>query len=125
MGTCVHVKEYYDRRSAEYDETAYGAADDEESRELERLRAAIASLPSVLTLDVACGTGYLTRHLQGQIVGLDQRGDAPDRQRATSRHPPRPRGVDGTPLPGFLLRPRVHEFLLRAPPGTRAPPVRY
>jgi ubiquinone/menaquinone biosynthesis C-methylase UbiE len=66
------VKEYYDRRSAEYDQTSYGAADDEESRELERLGAAIASLPSALTLDVACGTGYLARHLRGQVVGLDQ-----------------------------------------------------
>ena len=65
------MKEYYDRRSAEYDETSYGAADDNEARELERLMVAIASLPSALTLDVACGTGYLTRHLQGQIVGLD------------------------------------------------------
>lgn len=72
MGTCLDVKEYYNRRSAEYDETSYGAAGDKESRELERLSAAIASLPSALTLDVACGTGYLTRYLQGQVVGLDQ-----------------------------------------------------
>ena len=24
------------------------------------------------TLDVACGTGFLTRHLRGEVVGLDQ-----------------------------------------------------
>jgi ubiquinone/menaquinone biosynthesis C-methylase UbiE len=23
-------------------------------------------------LDVACGTGFLTRHLRGEVVGLDQ-----------------------------------------------------
>jgi demethylmenaquinone methyltransferase/2-methoxy-6-polyprenyl-1,4-benzoquinol methylase len=66
------VREYYDRRAPEYDETAYGAADDEQSQELERLQAAVASLPSARTLDVACGTGYFTRYLQGEVAGLDQ-----------------------------------------------------
>jgi len=33
---------------------------------------AIAALPPARTLDVACGTGYLTRHLAGEVVGLDQ-----------------------------------------------------
>jgi len=32
----------------------------------------IASLPSRRTLDVACGTGFLTQHLAGEIVGIDQ-----------------------------------------------------
>jgi ubiquinone/menaquinone biosynthesis C-methylase UbiE len=66
------LKEYYDQRAPEYDETSYGAAEDEEARELEQLQAAVASLPSGRTLDVACGTGYFTRHLQGNVVGLDQ-----------------------------------------------------
>jgi demethylmenaquinone methyltransferase/2-methoxy-6-polyprenyl-1,4-benzoquinol methylase len=38
-------------------------------RELEE---ALAGLPPLRTLDVACGTGFLTRHLQGEVVGLDQ-----------------------------------------------------
>jgi ubiquinone/menaquinone biosynthesis C-methylase UbiE len=29
-------------------------------------------LPPASTLDVACGTGYLTQHLRGSITGLDQ-----------------------------------------------------
>ena len=33
---------------------------------------AIERLPPVRTLDVACGTGFLTRHLRGDVVGLDQ-----------------------------------------------------
>jgi demethylmenaquinone methyltransferase/2-methoxy-6-polyprenyl-1,4-benzoquinol methylase len=33
---------------------------------------AIAELPPARTLDVACGTGFLTQHLQGEITGLDQ-----------------------------------------------------
>ena len=34
--------------------------------------AAVAALPAASTLDVACGTGYLTQHLQGSVTGLDQ-----------------------------------------------------
>ena len=32
----------------------------------------LRGLPPARTLDVACGTGYLTQHLQGSITGLDQ-----------------------------------------------------
>jgi ubiquinone/menaquinone biosynthesis C-methylase UbiE len=32
----------------------------------------VAALPPARTLDVACGTGYLTQHLRGSITGLDQ-----------------------------------------------------
>ncbi len=28
-------------------------------------------MPPARTLDVACGTGFLTRHLRGEIVGID------------------------------------------------------
>jgi len=72
------VKEYYDRRAQEYDDWYRGAgtwsARDRESweRELAELVATIAGLPPGRTLDVACGTGFLTRHLQGDVVGLDQ-----------------------------------------------------
>jgi demethylmenaquinone methyltransferase/2-methoxy-6-polyprenyl-1,4-benzoquinol methylase len=72
------VKAYYDGRAGEYDEWYEGLGRfdrldrprwDEEVRELERV---VASLPPMRTLDVACGTGFLTRHLQGEVVGLDQ-----------------------------------------------------
>ena len=72
------MKEYYDRRAPEYDDWYLGTglfADrerpgwDEELRALERT---IASLPPARTLDVACGTGFLTRHLRGEVTGLDQ-----------------------------------------------------
>src|SRR4029079_6344853 len=42
------------------------------AEEVDRLADVIASLPPVRTLDVACGTGFLTRHLRGEVVGLDQ-----------------------------------------------------
>jgi ubiquinone/menaquinone biosynthesis C-methylase UbiE len=38
----------------------------------EALVRTVASLPPARTLDVACGTGYLTQHLRGSITGLDQ-----------------------------------------------------
>jgi len=31
----------------------------------------VAALPPARTLDVACGTGFLTRHLRGEVVGVD------------------------------------------------------
>ncbi len=40
--------------------------------EVERLVDAVAALPAARTLDVACGTGFLTRHLRGEVTGLDQ-----------------------------------------------------
>ena len=72
------MKTYYDRRAPEYDEWYRGLGRfdeldrpnwDDDVRELER---AVASLPPKRTVDVACGTGFLTRHLRGPTVGLDQ-----------------------------------------------------
>jgi demethylmenaquinone methyltransferase/2-methoxy-6-polyprenyl-1,4-benzoquinol methylase len=36
------------------------------------LVAFVRGLPAARTLDVACGSGFLTRHLRGLVVGLDQ-----------------------------------------------------
>ena len=72
------MKAYYDARAREFDEWYEGLGRfdgldrprwNEDVRELERV---VASLPPLRTLDVACGTGFLTRHLRGEIVGLDQ-----------------------------------------------------
>ena len=35
------------------------------------LCAVVAALPPARTLDVACGTGFLTRELRGEVTGLD------------------------------------------------------
>jgi ubiquinone/menaquinone biosynthesis C-methylase UbiE len=72
------VKAYYHARAREYDDWWLGEghyADRDRpgwDEELDQLRALIELLPPVRTLDVACGTGFLTRHLRGEIVGLDQ-----------------------------------------------------
>jgi ubiquinone/menaquinone biosynthesis C-methylase UbiE len=72
------MKEYYDRRAPEYDDWYLGrgryATRDADAwqQDLDGLVAAIDALPAARTLDVACGTGFLTRHLHGDVVGLDQ-----------------------------------------------------
>jgi ubiquinone/menaquinone biosynthesis C-methylase UbiE len=69
---------YYDRRAPEYDdwyrgEGLYaGRARDGFDAELAMVETALAGLPPAGTLDVACGTGFLTRHLRGTITGLDR-----------------------------------------------------
>jgi ubiquinone/menaquinone biosynthesis C-methylase UbiE len=72
------VKAYYDRRAPEYDEWYRGVGQYAERDrpgwhdEVDALTRALAALPPARTLDVACGTGFLTRHLPGELVGLDQ-----------------------------------------------------
>ena len=72
------MKAYYERRAPEYDDWYLGRgrfADRDRpgwSEELDELRRALEALPPARTLDVACGTGFLTRHMPGEIVGLDQ-----------------------------------------------------
>src|SRR5436190_7403659 len=69
--------EYYDRRAAEYDDWYRGTGlfegRDREgfAEEVEAVSRTLASLAPAVTLDVACGTGFLTRHLPGEITGLD------------------------------------------------------
>jgi ubiquinone/menaquinone biosynthesis C-methylase UbiE len=72
------VKEYYDARAPEYDEWyldkgQYAARERPGWNEaVQELEQAVAALPAARTLDVACGTGFLTRHLRGDVTGLDQ-----------------------------------------------------
>ncbi|MBI4261318.1 MAG: class I SAM-dependent methyltransferase [Actinobacteria bacterium] len=66
------LRAYYERRAEEYDRTAYGAAGDEELAEIGAIAAMLTGLPPARTLDVGCGTAFLTRYLPGSIVGVDQ-----------------------------------------------------
>jgi SAM-dependent methyltransferase len=69
---------YYDRRAAEYDDwwTGRGLFAERERpgwrEEVDRLVELLRGLAPAKTLDVACGTGFLTQHLPGLVVGLDQ-----------------------------------------------------
>jgi ubiquinone/menaquinone biosynthesis C-methylase UbiE len=72
------VKAYYERRAPEYDDWYLGIGRFAErdrpgwEEELAALIDALGALPPARTLDVACGTGFLTRHLPGEVIGLDQ-----------------------------------------------------
>jgi ubiquinone/menaquinone biosynthesis C-methylase UbiE len=72
------MKAYYEARAREYDDWYLGAnmyADRVRpgwEDELDALRRTLEAMPPARTLDVACGTGFLTRHLRGEVVGLDQ-----------------------------------------------------
>jgi demethylmenaquinone methyltransferase/2-methoxy-6-polyprenyl-1,4-benzoquinol methylase len=84
------VKEYYDRRAPEYDdwwlgEGLYAPVPPGWSEERDELMAALEALAPRRTLDVACGTGFVTTRLPGQIVGLDH--SAAMLQVATERNP--------------------------------------
>jgi SAM-dependent methyltransferase len=69
---------YYDERAAEYDEWYEGLGRFAErdrpgwSVELDQVIGLVGALPVGRTLDLACGSGYLTRHLRGVVIGLDQ-----------------------------------------------------
>jgi ubiquinone/menaquinone biosynthesis C-methylase UbiE len=71
------MKEYYDSRAPEYDDWYLGRGlfSDRDrpgwEAELAVLVETTEGLPSGRTLDVACGTGFLTGHLQGDVVALD------------------------------------------------------
>lgn len=68
---------YYERRAPEYDDWYLGRGlfEDRERPgwhgELAAVVRIIGSLGAARTLDVACGTAFITRHLPGEVVGLD------------------------------------------------------
>jgi SAM-dependent methyltransferase len=64
-------KRYYRQRAAEYDSGAWEPETAEEAAEVEALLDVVSGFPPARTLDVACGTGFLTRHLRGELTLLD------------------------------------------------------
>lgn len=65
------MKAYYEARAREYDDW-WQRHVEEHPDEYAALIRTIESLEPAGTLDIACGTGFLTRHLPGEITGLDQ-----------------------------------------------------
>lgn len=70
--------DYYERRAPEYDEwyDGTGLFTDRDrpgwADEVARLSELVSGLAPARTLDVASGTGFLTRHLRGFVVALDR-----------------------------------------------------
>ena len=69
---------YHEQRAAEYDEWYRGEgrfASRERPgwhEEVDAIVRLVERLPAGCTLDVTCGSGFLTRHLRGLVVGPDQ-----------------------------------------------------
>lgn len=74
----ARMRDYYDLRAPEYDDWWLGTGRFAErdrpgwTEEVAELTRLLEELPPRRVLDVACGTGFLTRHLRGDVVGLDQ-----------------------------------------------------
>jgi ubiquinone/menaquinone biosynthesis C-methylase UbiE len=72
------MRVYYERRAPDYDDWWRGTGKFAERErpgwfeEVEQLVDIVHALPTARVLDIACGTGFLTRHLRGEVVGLDQ-----------------------------------------------------
>ena len=72
------MRAHFDQRAAEYDDWWLGTGSFAErerpgwSAEVEQLVGVVRALPPARVLDVACGTGFLTQHLRGELVALDQ-----------------------------------------------------
>jgi ubiquinone/menaquinone biosynthesis C-methylase UbiE len=72
------MRAYYEQRAAEYDDWWLGraifATRDRPGwhEEVAAILDAVRALEPTRTLDVACGTAFVTRHLRGEVVGLDQ-----------------------------------------------------
>src|ERR671913_313121 len=72
------MRDYYEQRAPEYDDWWRGTGLFQArerpgwDEDVAALQAALAALPPARTLDVACGTGFLTRHLPGELTCLDQ-----------------------------------------------------
>jgi ubiquinone/menaquinone biosynthesis C-methylase UbiE len=72
------MRAYYERRASEYDDwwlgTGLFAGRDRPGwgEEVGELTRVVAALAPARVLDVACGTGFLTQHLRGEVTALDQ-----------------------------------------------------
>jgi ubiquinone/menaquinone biosynthesis C-methylase UbiE len=87
------MEPYYERRAPEYDDWYLGTglfAERERPGWAEELRAVeevVSSLPPSRTVDVACGTGFITRHLRGRVIATDASAAMLAESRARHDHP--------------------------------------
>ncbi len=64
-------KRYYDLRAPEYDRGASEPKSALQAAELVQIIDVLAALPPARTLDVGCGTAFLTQNLRGEVTLLD------------------------------------------------------
>jgi demethylmenaquinone methyltransferase/2-methoxy-6-polyprenyl-1,4-benzoquinol methylase len=98
------MRSYYDRRAGEYDDWWLGRGLHAErdrpgwQDEVDELIGIVSGLAPAHVLDVACGTGFLTRHLRGDVEAIDQSGAMVALAAARAPAAPIVRG-DAVPLP--------------------------
>lgn len=98
------MRAYYDQRAVEYDDWWLGsglfAKRDRPgwAAEVEQVIGVVQQLLPARVLDVACGTGFLTRHLRGNVAALDQSARMVDIAAARVPHARVVKG-DAVPLP--------------------------
>ena len=91
--TLRSMEAYYERRSSEYDDWYLGTglfADRDRpgwEDELAAVEEVVSSLPLSRTLDVACGTGFITRRFRGPVVAIDPSPGMLAESRARHDHP--------------------------------------
>ena len=66
---------YYHLRAGEYDRGAWEPETAEHADEVRRLVDLVAGLAPARTVDVGCGTGFLSQHLRGELTLLDASED--------------------------------------------------
>lgn len=87
------MEPYYERRATEYDDWYLGTglfADRERpgwADEVQEVEELISSLLPARTLDVACGTGFITRHVPGRVIATDASAAMLAESRARHDHP--------------------------------------
>jgi SAM-dependent methyltransferase len=122
------MRAHFDQRADEYDGwwLGTGAFAERErpgwSSEIEQLIIVVRALPPVRVLDVACGTGFLTQHLRGELVALDQSARMVEIAAARMPHARVLQG-DVAPLPfddGEFDRVFTSHFLHHLSPDRRA-----
>jgi demethylmenaquinone methyltransferase/2-methoxy-6-polyprenyl-1,4-benzoquinol methylase len=122
------MRAHFDQRAATYDDWWLGTGSFAEperpawSAEVEQLVGVVQALPPAQVLDVACGTGFLTQHLRGDVVALDQSGPMVEIAAARMPHARMVQG-DAVPLPfrdGEFDRVFTSHFFHHLPPDGRA-----
>jgi SAM-dependent methyltransferase len=104
------MRAYYDRRALEYDDWWRGTGRfarrvrPDWAQEVQRLLKVVGGLAPARVLDAGCGTGFLTRHLRGDLVALDQ---SPQMVEVAAARIPGARVVQGDAVP---LPFRAQEF---------------
>ena len=122
------MRAHFDQSAAEYDGWWLGTGSFAErerpgwSAEVEQLVGVVRALPPARVLDVACGTGFLTQHLHGELVALDQSARMVE---IAAARIPRARVLQGdvAPLPfddGEFDRVFTSHFLHHLSPDRRA-----